>query len=249
MTAKDQAVVALFDVLAPQLEEIREGMYESRRQARLRDLLAVQRDMVSNNTSTSLNAGASFSLRVAEPLYETADGEIVHAPMPCTVSKGGRSGPLAATQSATVTFAVQNLRGGHDMLRGAIHSIRVPRVHRMPLICFCPGADGLLYAESRSKIFKQLVGFESDVNPSEYTIVKSYSRRQWMPMIEVRTRPEWHPLGASASLVRFEFRLSRLCETVNGPRGLWWDELARLFFTRLAFAPFQFEELEIKLDC
>jgi len=112
-----------------------------------------------------------------------------------------------------------------------------------------PGADGLLHAESRSKIFKQLVGTESDVNPCEYTIVKSYSRRQWMPMIEVRTRPEWHPLGESASLVRFEFRLGRLCETVNGPRGLWWDELARLFFTRLAFAPFQFEELEIKLDC
>lgn len=86
-------------------------------------------------------------------------------------------------------------------------------------------------------------------DPSDFAFVEAYTRSQWMPAIEVRMRPDWHPLGASPALVRFEFRISRMCETVRGPRGLWWDELARLFFARLEFVPYKFEELEITLDC
>lgn len=57
---------------------------------------------------------------------------------------------------------------------------------------------------------------------------------------------------ASPDVLTFEFRLTRVGETVAGPRGLWWDELLRLFVERLEFetepGAIHRPELTMKLD-
>ena len=59
-------------------------------------------------------------------------------------------------------------------------------------------------------------------------------RELWTPQVDVRMAER--DVGDALGSVTFEFRVFSMYETVSGPRGLWWDELVRLFAERLDFA-------------
>ena len=72
---------------------------------------------------------------------------------------------------------------------------------------------------------------------SEFTRVNGVDPelQNWMPFAAVRVAESAY--GDNPDDVTFEIRLSRVCETVSGPRGMWWDELVGLFAERLDFLP------------
>lgn len=90
------------------------------------------------------------------------------------------------------------------------------------------------------------------LDPAHFaTVERGKGWGDWMPFAQVRLsdRKEY----ARPDFVTFEFRLSRVCETVAGPRGMWWDELVRLLLERMEFIAElgqrqKCPELVIKLD-
>jgi hypothetical protein len=75
--------------------------------------------------------------------------------------------------------------------------------------------------------------------------------QSFMPFMAVRLAVD--PIREDHwGVMTFEIRLTRVCETVSGPRGLWWDEVVRLFSERLDFDTANdslgIMELDIELD-
>jgi hypothetical protein len=109
---------------------------------------------------------------------------------------------------------------------------------------FClPCRAGRIAPGAAQKLIRALVrppvGHREPV-VSEFTRVctqhaETPQRELWTPRVDVRLAERFvvHALGS----VTFEFRVFSMYETVSGPRGLWWDELVRLFAERLDFSP------------